>query len=1478
MIYTSGSTGRPKGVLVPHAGIVNRLLWMQSEHPIGSDDRVLQKTPSSFDVSAPEFFWPLITGATLVVARPEGHKDPEYLAELIRRERVTTVSFVPSMLEAFLHTPAAAGCTTLRRVLCSGEALSGSLVNRFHRLLGAEVHNLYGPTEASVEVTHWQSPGGTELVAAPIGRPVANTRAYVLDQALRPMAPGVPGELYLAGAGLAHGYLNRPVLSAERFVADPYGPAGTRMYRTGDVVRREDAGELSYLGRADDQVKIRGFRIELGEIEARLASHPAVAQAAVIAREDTPGVKRLVGYLVPADGADPDPAELRAHVAAALPEYMVPASFLTLPALPLSPSGKLDRRALPAPEFTAAATSRAPRTPDETVLCGLFADTLGVDAVGIDDSFFDLGGDSIISIQLAARARKHGLGLTPRDIFTHRTVAALAAVAGDAPAVTAEGPDAGIGALRLLPITHWLRERGGPMAEFNQSALVHAPAGLDLPRLATTVQALLDRHDALRLRLTGPPGGDWSAEVAPRGGVSAANCLARVDATDLDASGLERAVATAALAAQRQLAPAEGQLLRVVWFDAGPARPGRLLLLIHHLAVDGVSWRILLPDLASAWDAVAAGRAPELEPVPTSLRTWSERLARAALEPARTAELPLWQRILDGPDPLLTDRPLDPGQDVYRTNRTLTLTLPPEVTEPLLTTVPAAFHAGANDVLLTGLALAVAAWRQQRGLGDGTDVLLDLEGHGREEIAADLDLSRTVGWFTSLFPVRLDSGVTDWDEVWAGGPELGRALKSVKEQLRALPDHGLGYGMLRHLNPETAPLLAAAPGPQIGFNYLGRFTGAQAGDAAGDAQAGDWAPAAEADAIGPAVDPGLPLPHAVEVNAVTEERADGPRLLATWSWGGLLLAEEQLRELAELWFRALRALVAHAAVPGAGGRTPSDFPLLTLDQNELEELESRWQEFGLEDVLPLAPLQEGLLFHALYDTDAIDVYNIQTVFDLTGPLRPHDLKTACHATIQRHPALRAAYTQRPNGQPIQTITHTTPLPWTTLNLTHQPHTLNTHLHHDRIQRFTTNQPPLLRFTLIQLNPHHHLLLFTCHHLLLDGWSLPLIAHDLFHHYTHGNHNQLPPPTPHRNHLHWLTTQNHTTAENAWRTHLHNLHQPTLIAPPNHTTTTLPHRHTTTLTTHHTTTLTHTARTHSHTLNTLLQTAWALTLTTLTNQTDLVFGTTVSGRPPELPDIENIVGLLINTIPTRITLHPHETLNQLLTRTQNQQTALTPHQHLPLNHIQRLTPHPELFDTTTVFQNYPKSGAGTELPGTGLTVAGIEGIDAYHYPLKLSAQPGPCLQLDLDYLPEQFTRAQAEYLGELVRRVLTAFAEDPEVLVGELTARFRAEHAPHRDAFQQPARSRRPAVAAAPGEHPAPPGTPTEELLCRLFRDLLDVEHLGVDEDFFERGGDSLLALRLVHRIGTELRTPLDVRVLFDAPTVSGLAKVLDGLT
>jgi amino acid adenylation domain-containing protein/non-ribosomal peptide synthase protein (TIGR01720 family) len=938
VIYTSGSTGIPKGVVVTHRALSNHLDWAVRRFT-GLGGRTLLHSSVSFDFTVTPMYGTLLCGGVLELCED----GPDAIANATGP--ATFLKLTPSHLPLLPSVRFADSGP--RTVVIAGEALHGESLADWRPPAGGttDVINEYGPTETTVGATLFDitdlAEGAPPHGPVPIGRPVTNTRCYVLDRALRPVPAGVAGELYIGGTQLARGYLGRPGLTAARFVAAPFGEPGERLYRTGDRARWRADGSLEFIGRVDEQVKIRGFRVEPGEIEAVLARHPAVAQAVVVGRSDGPGGLYLAAYVVLSDPTTGDPTTgdaatdgaaggvdgtvLREYLAGELPEHMVPAAVVVLDKLPLSPSGKADRRALPAPEFTAAApAARKPSGETEQTLARLFAETLRLDEVGVADSFFEIGGDSILAIQLVSRARKAGLKLLPRDVFEHRTVESLAtAVRPATQPQPAAAPDDPVGPVEPTPIMRSFAERG-PLGDGHRMSLVLEVPPLEQRALVRVAQAVFDTHDALRARL------DRSADrprltVRERGAVRADTVVRRVaapagPAPDLVAAELEAAAA--------RLDPEAGVMAQLVWFDAGQEH-GRLLLVVHHLVVDGVSLRILAEDLAAAWRAVETGGEPALPPVGTSLRGWSRGLTERA--PSRAGELAHWREVLTGPDPLLGSRRPDPARDTWSTVRTLTVELDTATTEALLTTVPQAFYGAVDDVLLAGLGLAVAAWQRDRGVETPSLPVL-MEGHGREESAVPgADLSRTVGWFTTQYPVRLDLTGIALDDAFAAGSAAGDLVKRVKENLRSAPDHGIGHGMLRYLDP-GATELSALPLPQLGFNHLGRV------------DTGDGAWSIAPGGIGAAYDPDMPVPTTLVVNAVTEHGPDGPRLTAHWMYAGDLLAAADVQDLADRWRKALDAIAGHAAGPGAGGHTPSDLSLVSLDQAQLDALEAKWKK------------------------------------------------------------------------------------------------------------------------------------------------------------------------------------------------------------------------------------------------------------------------------------------------------------------------------------------------------------------------------------------------------------------------------------------------------------------------------------------------------------------------------------------------------
>ncbi|MFI1993516.1 amino acid adenylation domain-containing protein [Actinoplanes sp. NPDC020271] len=1294
VIYTSGSTGRPKGVVVPHRGLSALVTSVREGFGTGPGTRASQFVSPGVDVAFSEFAATILSGGTLVIV-PEDARLGTGLGAFIAGRGLTHVDLPPALLAALPTADLPAGVT----VVAGGEAMPADQVRRWSR--GRRLINAYGPTETTVTATSWTATA--EFSTVLIGRPELNRTAYVLDARLRPVPPGVPGELYLGGDGLARGYLNRPALTAARFVADPFAEPGARMYRTGDLVRRTRTGEIEFLGRTDEQVQLRGFRVEPGEVEAELTAHPAVTQATVVVRDN-----HLLAYAVSTTTGP----ELRDHLAARLPAPLVPAAVVVLDALPLTSSGKVDKEALPAAE-TLTAAGAEPADDAERTLANVFAGLLGLgeQAIGRHDGFFALGGDSILAIQLVSRARVAGLHFAPRQVFEHQTVAALARAAGAAAGSAAVPVESGTGVAPETPIIAWLRGLEAPINRYSQALLLRTPAGANPAEVAAVVEAALAPHDILRARLVTTPEGRWALDV-PAGDLSLD--LRVVAGDDLAGRTLTEVVSAEREAAADRLDPAAGTMVQAVWFDRGE-QPGRLLLVAHHLVVDGVSWRILAEDLATA----ACGETPAV--TGTSFRAWALGVREVA--PDREP----WQQVTgepgEGVPARITGRPgerqLDPARDTAGTLRHVTVHVDAAVTGPLLSTVPEIFRAGVQDVLLAGLALALA-----RRSGPHTGTLVGLEGHGREEqVVPGADLVRTVGWFTSEYPVRLPAA--------AGGPAA--VLRGVKEQLRAVPDGGIGYGVLRYLGPGL-PLVE----PEVLFNYLGRFSVPQEGV--------DWGLAPELPAAHTVADPRMPVSHRLAVNVTAVDGADGPVLRAEFSYPAAVLGDTEVRRIADDWLAALVALLAAANEPGAGVLTPSDVPLAGLTADDLAELTGRFPDPA--DVLPLSPLQEGLYYLSDLDQDT-DVYTVQQVFTLTGPVDAARLEASAAGLLNRYPNLRGGFTRTAAGTAVQVVPARVTVPFT--RVTVDAAGFEALVASERRQRFDLARPPLLRFVLATLGDGDHRLVLTQHHLLMDGWSGPLAMRDLFATYARIGR---PRPRPFTDYLAWLKGRDVVAAESAWRTALAGVDEPTLVAPDAPAVVALPEVAEIVLTESDTARLTATARRNGLTLNTVVQGAWALLLAALTGRDDVVFGATVSGRPAELPGVEDMVGLFINTVPVRVRLNPAETWTELLRRVQGEQAALLDHQYLGLAAVQRLAGAGDLFDTLTVFESYPATAG---LPRVdGLEIGGGIPVDATHYPLSLVVVPHAALRLRLEHRPDLYDRAAALGILGRFRALLDAF--------------------------------------------------------------------------------------------------------------------------
>ncbi len=1306
VIYTSGSTGRPKGVVITHRGLNALAHHHSGDFATDATLRVALTASFSFDASW-ECLLLMVDGHELHLIDADLRSDVDALVGYVTDRHIDLVNSTPSYVQQLLHAGLLTGSGHRPSMLVlGGEAVDPDLWRSLAETPGVTTYNAYGPTEFTVDALLAAT---TDHATPVIGRPTANVRAYVLDDRLRPTPTGVPGQLYLAGPQLAQGYLNRPGLTADRFRANPFGPPGSRLYVTGDRVRWNTASQLEYLGRTDEQVKIRGFRVEPGEIEAVLRRHPDVADAAVVVREDD-GYRRLVAYVVPGT----DFAELRAWLRHSVPDHLVPSVFVALPALPATSNGKLDRAALPKPT---PATDHdrwvAPSTPVERQLADVWADVLGLERVGADDNFFALGGDSILSIQVVSRARAAGLRLTSKDVFRHQTVAELARAVGAATPGLVEASVIA-GPAPLTPIQSWLLDSDQPDPHhFTMSTLAELDPAVDIAELNTAFDAVVAHHDALRSRFT-RVAGRWQQETVPDVGNGLR--VHRMATVDTDAM---HEIATAA---QRSLHVTDGPLSAAVLFTFDDGSAPRLFWTVHHLVVDGVSWRILLGDLATALRAVTAGVAVDLGPRTTSFGQWAHRIAEHARAGGFDADLDHWAGCDAGEIPV--DRH---GANTVGTSATLSVRLDREDTDALLRKVPDVYRTQVNDVLLSALGVVVTRWT-----GDDR-VVIGMEGHGREEILDDVDLSRTVGWFTAEFPVRLDLPASrDW----------GTVLRSVKEQLRAIPNRGLSYGALRHLAP-SGEALAAMPAPAVGFNYHGQWTD---GDSTGLYRG--WP-----GSIGEDIDHDRVREYLIDVVGMV---SDGVLELG-WTYSTEVHDEQTVRDLADGFLTALREIVEHCAQPGVGGRTPSDFPLATVTIPQLDRIVGDGRD--VEDVYPLTPLQAGMLFHSLVDGDPT-AYQDQVRIRLSGVRDPRRLGQAWQHVVDRTPALRIRLAWQDMDQPVQVVERhmTVPVAYHDAGAD-----VDAIIAADARTGFDLAAGPLLRITIVTLSPDEVLVIWTSHHVVLDGWSAAQVFADVCTLYA--GLPTGPPRPPFRDYLDWLATNDTAAADGYWRALVSDVDAPTPL--PYDRSPVEAHRARSVesvqiaLPVEDTARLREVAGSGALTVNTVVQGAWALLLSRYSGERDVLFGTTVSGRPAELPGVESMLGMFINTVPTRARVAADQPATEWLRALQDEQSESRAFDFVALTRIQALSgvaAGQNLFDSMVVFENYPIGEQG--VPGTP-TVLDVGASNATSFPLCLRVSLDDVLSFDLSYDPALFDAGSMRAMVARLRTVLASFTAAPD---------------------------------------------------------------------------------------------------------------------
>ncbi|MBA4602106.1 non-ribosomal peptide synthetase [Thermoactinomyces mirandus] len=1335
IIYTSGSTGTPKGITTMHYNVV-RTIVNNGYVEVDESDRVLQLSNYAFDGSTFDIYMSLLHGAQLVLVPKETLLDLNKLTRLIREEKIT-VSFITTALFNMLVDFDLSSLANMRKILFGGEKASVKHVQKAVRELGEHrLINGYGPTETTVFATTCSIDNSVLATGCvPIGKPLNNTRLYVLNGWGQLQPVGVSGELCISGDGVAKGYLNRPDLTRERFVEDPFNP-GNRMYKTGDLVRWLEDGTIEYLGRMDMQVKIRGHRIELGEIERHLMEEKEVRDAVVIKDEDEQG-SYLCAYFV-AD-TEIETASLRKRLRQKLPDYMMPSYFVELDSIPLTANGKVDKRSLPKPDFTDQTSENyaEPTTETEAILVRVWQEVLGIERVGIHDNFFELGGDSIKAIRIAARLNQQQIKLETKTLFRYPTIAELAPnVKSGLNRLEEEGEITG--AVHLTPIQQWFFSlQSKKPNHFNQAMMLYSADGWNLPWVKEAFQTLTKHHDALRMTydFTGGEVKQFNQPEEHR-----AFTVERLDLKEPGSKSLEEH----ANRLQQSLNLETGPLVRAGIFhnDDGDY----LLIVIHHLVVDGVSWRIILEDFKTAYHQAANGQKIILPQKTSSFRTWAKQLRQYADSNKMMQEKSYWQQLCSGKIEALPKDFAWTGEKLHRDIDEFELTLDEVQTGQLLTQVHHAYHTEVNDLLLAGLALAINEWTGQ------SKIALNLEGHGREEIIGGVDLNRTVGWFTSMYPVVFE----------LQDSRLSRVIPAIKEILRHIPNKGIGYGILRYLTaPEQKQDLSFDLEPEISFNYLGQFE--EEGLGSNEIPTGDW------------FSPLTPEPHALAFNSMVT----GGRLKIRVGYNTRMFKRQTVESVARSFIKHLAECIEHCLEKENTTYTPSDFNTKDLSMAELEHIYSVLPADRIQDIYSLSSLQKGILFHAIQTRIQ---YFEQFYIDLDGAVDFAAFKQSLEKLVQKHDVLRTVFMFQNLAQPVQVVLKKVEVPilyedLSSLSETKQQAFLQKFKREDRKKGFPALHEPLLRFALFKLADDRFHFVWSFHHILFDGWCISLLLEDWLSMYQallQGTSMQLERVTPYREYIRWLEEQDHEEAKAFWKDYLRGYEQTASVLnrgirkktdyelEKKETDFILPQKLTERLTS--------LAQQYHVTPSTFFQTIWGILLQKYNDTDDVVFGTVVSGRPSELPQVEKMVGLFINTVPIRIRSKEYDTFATLLQRVQHEILEAEKVHYASLAEIQSGTPlFNKLFDHIMAFENYPldlnRFKNRKEEPG--FSISGLDAFEQDSYGVGLIVYPGDEWLVKLKYDTEIYTEYQMKQVIDHLQTLMEQILANPETPVHQL---------------------------------------------------------------------------------------------------------------
>jgi len=1337
-IFTSGSMGKPKGVLIEHRSLVNLCCWHNTSYSVTADDRATKYAGFGFDASVWEIFPYLVAGAVLHIISDEIKFDMHRLNRYFEDNKIT-IGFLPTQIcEQFMELDN----RSLRMLLTGGDKLK-RFVPRNYRLI-----NNYGPTENTVVATSCVVKDNLDSI--PIGKPIFNIRLYILDRYNRLQPIGVPGELCISGDQLARGYLDSPELTGEKFCENPFFPGkGNRMYKTGDLARWLPDGNIEFLGRLDSQTKIRGYRIEIGEVETHLLNHKEIKEAVAIEYKRSTSINReeekiLCAYYV--SGKEFEAAELREYLARELPLYMIPAFFIRMERMPLTPSGKVDKNALPGLEAVTGKKSTEPRNEVEGKLLKVWQEVLGVENIGIFDNFFEVGGDSIKVIQISARLNKYGLKFQTNDIFSNPTIEQLAPHVKKAVRVIDQETVTGI--VQLTPIQRWFfANRFTDAHHFNQSVMLYREDGFNAAFVGKIFERIVAHHDALRMVYE----------------IEENNCLQRnrdlsgrlFDLDIFDLSGKEDPEALIKKEAdniQEGIDLEGGVLVKLGLFQTN--KGDHLLIVIHHLVVDGISWRIILEDFGMGYQQLLNNEDLVFPAKTDSFKYWAQRQAEYAESREVLKDLAYWKKIEETDvEPLPGDRQVGKEKKKMKFTETVVLHLNEEETGRLIGKVNRAYNTEINDILLTALGLAVRQWAGREY------VLVNLEGHGREGFD-DIDVTRTVGWFTAQYPVILDM---------THGQDLSLGIKVVKETLRHIPGRGITYGILKHLTPgDRKEGFEFIREPEISFNYLGQF---------GQEEKENPLQISHLDR-GEEVSPELERQTALDINGILVEG----KLSLSVTFNKYEYEKGTIERLMDGYKENLLRIIEHCTGKTEKELTPNDLTYKDISLEDLANVTDYIRNYigdhmKIQDIYQLSPMQAGMFYHSLRDTNPL-AYFEQFEFTLRGEVEILYLQAGFDQLVTRYDILRTLFVYEGLPEPLQVVLQDreTQIHYEDIGKFSEHEKagyLENFKAEDQKRKFNLSSDFLMRISLLKMGENSYKLIWSFHHILMDGWCLGIITRELIEIYLglkQGKSVQLSPVVPYRHYIQWLAQQDKEEALRYWQDYLDGYEgRAALPGKPQwqENDKYVLEEIITTIDEETTEMLKRTARESRVTANTIFQILWGLLLQQYNNTNDVVFGAVVAGRPAELEGVENIVGIFINTVPVRIKSEKGQNFLDLLFQVHRQQASSTPYEYIPLADILANSPlKGDLIDNIIAFENYPiqeellNIGKGKFDPG--FAVENLEAHEQSNYNLHIVVTPGDCFQLKICFNAAVYSIDFVEKVGRHFREVIRQVTENNHI--------------------------------------------------------------------------------------------------------------------